>query len=202
MFCETVLAEEAEHLQVRVRPRLEAAEGLQEEVVAEDDRAVRLLGVVQARLDQLGAEAGEPLDVLEDDGPVAAGPLRLAGPDQADELARGRGLRQTLERLTGDQLVDLMCPLREDDLDQSQGQTGQLHLVDDACPGDLAPLGRVPALVGDVLDQLVLGQLGQLDHETTFLSRNQNQPRGASVSRYGHSPIGGNCVRPSISSGT
>src|SRR4029077_19176184 len=123
-------------------------------------------------------------------------------PDQVDELARDRGLRQTLERCPGDQLVDLVRPLGEDDLDQSQSQTGQLHLVDDACPGDVTPLEPVPALVSDVLDQLVLGQLAQLGQETSFLSRNQNQPRGASVSRYGHSPIGGNCVRPSISSGT
>ncbi len=134
--------------------------------------------------------------------PSPAGALRLAGPDQVDELPRDRGLRQAIQRLPGDQLVDVVRPLREDDLDQRERQAGQLHLVDDACSGDLAPLRPVPALVGDVLDQPVLGQPAQPGHETSFLSRNQNQPRGASVSRYGHSPIGGNFVRPSISSGT
>ena len=59
---EAVLGEEAQHLELRVDPRLEPAEDLEDQLVVEDDRRVRLLGADRARVEQLAAEAGEALD--------------------------------------------------------------------------------------------------------------------------------------------
>src|SRR5712691_6983318 len=66
----------------------------------------------------------------------------------------------------------------------------------------------VPPPARDVLDQLALDEahrvdlLGRASSDWGFLSWNQKNPRGASVNRYGKSPMAGKRVRPNISSGT
>src|SRR5581483_8769406 len=182
--------------------RLEAPERLQVERVVEDDGAVRLLALDRTRGDELGAEPGEALDVVELDRRVARGALGDAGADEVHELARDRRLGEPVERLADEQLVDLVRPFREDDLEQHEHQARQLDVVDDARPSDLAALRAVPALRRHVVDELPLVERAEPCHAESFLSWNQNHPRGASVSRYGSFPIRGNPERPSISSGT
>src|SRR5205085_1018694 len=61
----------------------------------------------------------------------------------------------------------------------------------------IARLPAVPALLHDAVDERLLVEV-----HACCLKRNQKNPLGASVSRYGSSPIGGKLVRPNISSGT
>src|SRR3954470_14109465 len=76
----------------------------------------------------------------------------------------------------------------------------ELHRIEHLRVRDGARLGAIPALLRDVLDHRMLVEV----HEASSAGRswNQKNPRGASVSRYGNSPIRGKRVRPNISSGT
>ena len=75
--------EEAEHLELRVHPRLDPAVDLEDRVLAEDDRAVRLLGGDRPRLG-VGGRGRALADPREDDPPVVGGDLAAAD-DQPQE---------------------------------------------------------------------------------------------------------------------
>src|SRR4029078_3106975 len=79
---EAVLGEEAEHLELRIDPRLESAERLQDQLVVEDDRRVRLFGADGSRLEHLPAEACEAGDGAELDRAF----LPLQGQPTADRM--------------------------------------------------------------------------------------------------------------------
>ena len=84
---EAVLGEEAQHLELGVDAGLEPAEDLEDQLVVEDDRRVRLLGADVARVLQLAPETGEALDRAELDDSLRA-VQRQAGAHRAHELAR------------------------------------------------------------------------------------------------------------------
>ena len=190
---EVALSEEAEQLQLRIDPRFEPAEDLQDQLLVEDDRRIRLLGRDPSRLRQLGSERREALERTKLDRPF----VRLDGDAAADhvhELAYVTRIGECVELLAArHQLVRLVCSGVEADLDDLHSQLGlrfvQARLVEHARVCHFARLRPEPALRGDEVDQL-------------GFSWNQKNPLGASVSRYGRSPIGGNRVRPNISSGT
>ncbi len=73
--------------------------------------------------------------------------------------------------------------------------------VEDLGVRDGPRLRAEPALRGDELDERALVR-PSLRPAPAVCSWNQKNPRGASVRRYGSSPIGGKAVRPSISTGT
>ena len=83
---ETVLGQEAQHLELRVDARLEPAEHLEDQLLVEDDRAVRLLRADRTHLAQLAPEPGEALDRRELHDPLGA-LHRQAGTHRAHELA-------------------------------------------------------------------------------------------------------------------
>ena len=192
---EVVLGEEAEHLELGVDARLEAAKHLEDELVVEDDRRVRLLRADVACVDQLASEPGEALHRTElDDAFVTL--QREAGAHCADELARDpEGLLLREEQLVDVVSAGVVPELREGER-VLRVRRPQRDRVDDLCVCDVPRLGAVPALMLHVLDEL-----GLIDH-ACCLKRNQKNPLGASVNRYGSSPIGGKLVLPNISSGT
>src|SRR3954471_24815545 len=101
------------------------------------------------------------------------------------------------------QLVDVVRAGFVAHLDELEGERRlrrtELHRIEHLRVRDGARLGSVPPLLRDVLDHRLLVEI-HLD--SAGRSWNQKNPRGASVSRYGNSPIAGKRVRPSISSGT
>ena len=179
---ELVPAEEAEHLQLGVDPGLEAAVDLEDQLLVEHDRGVRLLVLDHAHRRELGGDAGEALDHLEEDRAAVPRQLRRAGADPLDELAGDPGLGQAVEPVAGDELIGVVRPLREAHLDERDHRARQLSAVDDGRMRDLTPFRPVPPLRGDVLDERLFGQVGRGRH-SSFRSWNQNHPRGASVSR-------------------
>ena len=92
--------------------------------------------------------------------------LRGAGADPLDELARDPRLGQAVEPVAGDELVGVVRPLGEADLDERDHRAGQLRAVDDGRMRDLAPLRAVPPLRGDVLDERLFGQVGRGRHSS------------------------------------
>src|SRR6201999_297655 len=80
---EAVAVQEAEHLELRVHPGLDPAVDLQDRVLAENDRAVRLLGGDRADL-PAGRWWRGALGPGEDDAPLGRGGL-AAGDDQVEQ---------------------------------------------------------------------------------------------------------------------
>ena len=181
-----MFGQEAEHLELGVDPRLEPAERLQDQLVVEDHRAVRLLARHDLGAFELAPERGKALDRAEVDDALLR-PPRRARPDLVHELARQSRVREAVgEALLararpGEHLVDVVRSLREADLDEEQRQLRrQVGRVDDARADHLARLGAEPALLDDVVDQRTLVDRG---HAQSFLSWNQKNPRGPNVSR-------------------
>ena len=105
---ETVLGEEAQHLELGVDPGLEAAEDLEDQLVVEDERRVRLLATDRPRVEQLAAQAGEPFDRPELDRTLRA-LQRQPCPHRMHELARsGRMLEAVDLGVAVQQLVDVV----------------------------------------------------------------------------------------------
>ncbi len=159
--------EEAQHLELGVDPRLQAAKDLQHELVAVDERRVGLLGTHRAH-----------------------GAARRAAAVEGDAVDRDLAAEQVAEhalgsRLTGQQLVELAharCKARLDEVDREARPVGELDVLEHVHARDLARLGRKPALLDDPLVQRPVDDVGQA-HRSSPSSRNQKKPRGASVSR-------------------
>ena len=187
---EALRGEEAQHLELRVDPGLDAAEDLEDQRVVEHDRAVRLLGGDEPHRPELAAEGGEVLRRAEL-GHALRALERHAGPHRADDLPRDpRVLREAVEGgafvvARDEQLVDVVRPRVEAHLDEGERQL-RLGLpdrdgVEHLRVRDRPRLRAVPALPGHVLDQRPLVHL--TPPASSGLSWNQKNPRGASVRR-------------------
>ena len=203
---EAALGEEAEQLELGVDARLEPAVELQDEPLVEHDRCVGLLdshrpGVAERSL-------GSAVHRAELERRVRA-PERLPGPDQANELTRELGVvHRVVDRPAVDlgddplvlpvprppqpegQLVDLVRPGEEPDLDEREHERGRLvagrRRLEHLSTCHLARLRPEPAPARHVRDEALLVDLlhepNELAHSAP-LSWNQKYPRGASVSR-------------------
>ncbi len=157
---EAALGQEAEQLELGVDARLEPAEDLEDQLLVEHDRRVRLLGVDAARLGQRAAEVGEAADGSERQRPLA----RLLGdprPDEVHELAQvgraGEGVElHAPVPLAEHELVRLVRARVEADLDERDRELrvggADRAAVDHPRVHDLARLRPEPALPGDELD--------------------------------------------------
>ena len=171
---EVALREEAQQLELGVDAGLEPAEDLEDQLVVEDDRRVRLLGRDHARRRQLGAETGEALERAKLEHPFPRLHVR-AGTDHVHELAHVARVDERVELLSArEQLVRVVRAGVEADLDDLDGELGlalvQRRSVQHARVCHLARLRREPAPRRDEVDQ-------------SFFSWNQKNPLGASVSR-------------------
>ena len=175
---EAVLGQEAQQLELGVDARLEAAEDLQDQLLVEDDRGVRLLDADRARLAQLLPSPAEPPDRRELDDALAGGQLGAAA-DHVDELAHLAGIAERVEAAVREQLVRLVRPGVEAHLDELQLERGiglaQHRAVDHRGVRDMARLRAEPALAGDEVDQ---GLLVDGHPSSSFRSWNQKNPRG------------------------
>ena len=179
---ETVLGQETEHLELRVDPRLEPPEDLEDRLVVEDDRRVRLLRTDGTRVEQLAAEAREPLDRPELDRPFLA-LQRQARAHCVHELACRCGVLERVDVvLAVHQLVDVVragvvahLDEREHELRVHRAQYDGVELLR---VGHRPRLRAVPPALRDVLDHRTL--VGS--HAPAF-SWNQKKPRGASVNK-------------------
>ena len=160
---EAALAEEAQHLQLRVGARLEPPEELQDQRLVEDDRAVRLVGADEASRAELAGERREVVGRAELDDPVVA-LQRQAPAHRAHELARqprilGEAVDPDLAaEVRVEQLVDVVRAGLVAQLDDRERELGIGGADDDRVEHlrgrDGARLGAVPALPGDVVDEL------------------------------------------------
>jgi hypothetical protein len=181
---ELVLGQEAEQLELGVDAGLEPAEHLQDQLLVEDDRRVRLLGSDRARFAQLVTGACKRLDRRELDNALAGGHLRV-GAHQVDELAHLPWVRERVELVlvACEQLVGLVRARVEARLDDQQLEAwillAQGRAIDDGGVRHLARLRPEPPLAGDEIDQLPFP-----GHSTSsFRNWNQKNPRGARVSK-------------------
>ena len=234
---EAALAEEAQHLELGVVARLEAAERLQDERVVEDDRGVGLLGADRAHVGVPAAARRRRRAQWKLDARVLAvdlGAARAAGRRAArGRLRVGEARRRPSTPPTSS--IDRARRSRRRPAD-ARAAAGRAR----ACrPGSAPRRARAPARGGAVaqrrrrraraigatsralepnqrrleqpLGERLLVERGQVDgvaigqlhrrRSASSLSRNQKKPRGASVSRYGSSPMRGKRVRPNISIG-
>ena len=108
---ELVLGEEAQELELRVHAGLQPPVGLEDELLVEDDGAVRLLGVDHARLAELGAADGEPVHRPEVDRRLLPVHRRRAS-HEVDELPAEDGVGESLvDRPALRSLDDVLPPL-------------------------------------------------------------------------------------------
>ena len=211
---EAALGEEAQHLELGVVARLDAAERLQHELVVEDDRGVGLLGADRAHVGA-GPRRLDALEPVELDAGVLAVHLGAVAQQAAEQLARARVGERVVDRDapnvvddrvveavrsdTQQQLVDVVRAARVARLDQRRGQrrrawvgmgsteprrgrgsrprrapwsrtSGGRAATRRASPRRAWPGQRLPSV-------------SSISASGSSLSRNQNKPRGASVSR-------------------
>jgi hypothetical protein len=202
------LGQEAQHLELRIDSGLEPPVGLQDQLVAEDDRRVGLLGRERARVGEIRAVPAEVRSAELDHRLVAVN-RRLAA-HQVDEL--------TGERRIGERVVHDPLPRRLDDLTRRRvvprpepeqelvqlvrpgvepnlGHGGDEHrrlrshddAVHDAGVGDVLRLRAEPSAAAHEVDERALVEELARDHSLgdhrSSRSSNQKKPRGASVSR-------------------
>ena len=157
---EAALGEEAQRLELGVDARLEPAEDLEDELVVEDERRVRLLAAHGSRLLQLAAEPGEPFDRPELDGAVRS-LQRQPAPHRVHELARRRRIVEPVDlRLAVHELVDvvragLVAHLHELEREARLGRA-QLDRIEHLRVRDSPRLRAIPPLLRDVLDHRLL----------------------------------------------
>ncbi len=189
--------EEAQHLELGIDARLDAAKDLQHLLLAEDDRRVGLLGAHRA--DVAGRlQAAVERDALD---------LRLVA-EQPRQHAHA------VVVLAEEQLVELVRAGLEaglDELELERRVGAQRHVLEDVDGGELARLGRKPALADDPVLERAVDAVGQTHREDppsddpltvveqrrgrreilgrgsrchcSSSRRNQKNPRGASVNR-------------------
>ena len=190
---EVALGEEPQQLELRVDARLEPPEHLQDQLLVEDDRRVRLLGVI-TRADVSSVPRPAKPSSGRNSSIPSVGLHRDAAADHVHELAYVPRIGERVELLAArQQLVRLVRAGVEADLDERKAQL-RLGVVQRRAVETRA---CVTSRVFDANQRCAVTKLDQLG-----LSWNQKNPLGASVSRYGRSPIGGKLVRPNISSGT
>ena len=202
---EAVLGEEAQHLQLGVRPRPRAGGRPSGRARRRRRPSVFDCSALDAAAPRSAREPrpANPSTCSNSTFPSPAVRCGLPVADQVDELARPSRERVALRPSSRPRPRDAAgrsraSPSGKRDLDERDGVRPRQLARWSTTPraGDLARLGAVPALAGDVLDQLVLGERRRSRVTSRpSCSRNQKKPRGASVSRYGSSPIGGN-ARP------
>src|SRR5439155_3407733 len=195
-----------QHLELGVDPRLEPAEHLEDELLVEDDRRVRLFRGDGPHLQQLTAETREAFDRRKLDDALRS-LQHQPGAHGADELPRELRIVQAVDLQLAlaqrvEHLVDVVRAGVVAHLDEGERELRLRRSNDDRlehlCVRHRARLRGVPPLLQHVLDQRALVEI----HSAAAFSWNQKNPRGASVSRYDSSPIAGKRVRPNISSGT
>src|SRR6478752_10671623 len=93
---EAALGQEPEQLELGIDPRLEAPEDLEDQLLVEDDRRVRLLGADLARFAQLAAKPRGATHRRELDDAFACRQLGTAA-DHVDELAHLTGIAERVE---------------------------------------------------------------------------------------------------------
>ncbi len=171
---EVALRQEAQQLELGVDAGLEPAEDLEDQLLVEDDRRVRLLGCDDAGRRQLGAETGESLERAKLDHAFPGLHVR-AGANHVHELPDVTRIGERVELVAArEQLVRLVRSGVEGDLDDLDEELGlalvQRRAVEHARVRHLARLRREPAARRDEVDQ-------------SCLSWNQKNPLGARVSR-------------------
>ena len=154
-----MVGEEAQHLQLRVDAGLETPEHLQDRLVVEDDRRVRLLGADPPDVDRLAAQPREVRDSVELDDSLPA-VQRLARTQRAHELPREGDVVVDLDLVSGrrvEQLVEVVRAGLVAHLDERERERrlarAHDHRVEHLRVSDAARLRAVPALPHHLLDQ-------------------------------------------------
>ncbi len=171
---ETSLGQETQEFQLGIDAGLEPPEHLEDQLLVEDDRRVRLLARDQARRRELRPERCEAFERTELEHAFACADSRAA-PDHVDELAHVTWIGERVEVFPArEQLIRLVRAGVEDDFHELNLQLWldfvQRRCVEHVRLRDLARLRREPAPRRDEVDQ-------------SFLSWNQKNPLGARVRR-------------------
>ena len=179
---EVALGEEAQHLELGVVAGLDASEGLEHELVVEDDRGVGLLGAHRAHVGA-GPWRLDALEPVELDASVLAVHLGALAQQAAEQLAGARvgervvdgdaanvvddGVLEAVATDAQQQLVDVVGAARVARLDQRRGQRGRAVVdrddVEDVDRGHVARLGAEPAAVEQPVGELLLVERGQVN---------------------------------------
>jgi hypothetical protein len=174
--------EEAQHLELGVVARLDAAEGLEHDCVVEDDRRVGLLRPDAAH-GRAGARRLDPLQPVELDAGTLAMDLGAVAQQRAETVAcLGVGervvdgdaadladdrLAEAVRPQAEHELVDVVRAAREARLHEGRRQRGRpagdRHDVEHVELGDVASLGAEPPPVEQPLGQRCLVQGGEVN---------------------------------------
>ena len=183
---EPAATEEPEQLELGVDAWLEPAVELDDQLVVDDHRRVRLLDT--ERTDVYPGRGREPPEGREVDSAGVGGDDCVAGRELDQPGHRGRlgehvqGWFEVVARSRPrEKLVDVVRPAAEANLeqraDERPGSGAEVDLVEDDDLGDLAVLRAEPALRGDELSHPGLGHCPEdprgAVHSAGFRRRNQ-----------------------------